>query len=234
MVSQKQDSGEGQSDAAAILYDDLIGARDRLADLPPPTSLDFEQVALAMHEVVFFLITPPRGAGTPLPLPDRTKAHLAAAARNRDIDLYVTAIALIARKMALRRGAGNKPAAQLDALRDALDALTFDYRRSKRETLAALRAIRSDLDARIGYVTAFRESGYQFRELPELYASRRDKKERPDQFLKRVYGPHIRRGLSQADIRKVDSAYYNVLHVWCTRHERKLSALVPTTRARRD
>jgi hypothetical protein len=36
-----------------------------------------------MREVIFFLITPPRGAAVPLPLPEQTKAHLVAAARNR-------------------------------------------------------------------------------------------------------------------------------------------------------
>jgi hypothetical protein len=143
-----------------------------LADFSPLTPLDLEQVARAMHEVVFFLITPPRGAETPLPLPDRTKAQLVTAARNRDLDLYVTAVALLARKAALRRGDGDQPVAHLDSLRNALDALIFDYRRPKRETLATLRAVRSDLDARIGYVADFKNAGYRFRELPEAYAAR--------------------------------------------------------------
>jgi hypothetical protein len=233
-MAGKKKADEGNLDDAAVLYEEVVGTRDRLADFPPLTPLDLEQVARVMHEVVFFLITPPRGAGTSLPLPDRTKEHLIAAARNRDLDLYVTAVALLARKAALRRGDGDQPAAHLDSLRNALDALTFDYRRPKRETLAMLRAVRSDLDARIGYVTGFRNSGYRFRELPGAYADRPDKRERPDQFFQRVYGAHARRGLTQADIRKVDPAYYNVLHVWCTRHKRKLSALVPATRARRD
>jgi hypothetical protein len=234
MAGKKKADDGNLNDTAAVLYEELVSARDRLGDFSPLTPLDLEQVARAMHEVVFFVITPPRGAGTPLPLPDRTKGQLVAAARNRDLDLYVTAVALIARKAALRRGDGDQPAAHLDSLRNALDALTFDYRRPKRETLATLRAVRSDLDARIGYVIGFRDLGYRFRELPEAYAARLDKKERPDQFFQRVYGAHVPRGLTQADIRKVDPAYYNVLHVWCTRHKRRLSALVPATRARRD
>ena len=232
---KKPDEGSRENDAV-VLYDELVSTRDRLADLPPLTPLDLEEVARLMHEVVFFLITPPRGAAVPLPLPERTKEQLVAAARDRNLDLYVTAIALLTRKAALRRDDGDQPPAQLDGIRNALDALTFDYRRPKRETLGRLspRAIRSDLDARIGYSTGFRNSGYQFRELPETYAARPNKNERPHQFFQRVYAAHVQRGLTQADIRKVDPAYYNVLHVWCTRHKRKLSALVPATRARRD
>jgi hypothetical protein len=141
--------------------------------------------------------------------------------------------ALLARKLALQRRTADLASSQLDALKDALDALTFDYRVTKRTTLTLLRDIKSDLEARIDYVLAFRKTGYRFLERPESYRSRKDKAERPDQFLRRVYGSHVRRGLTQADIRKVDPAFYNVLHVWCTRHKRKLASLVPAARAPR-
>jgi hypothetical protein len=128
----------------------------------------------------------------------------------------------------------NGPAAvQLDAIRDGLDSLTFDYRAPKRDTLAALREIRTDVDARIAYVRSHPKSGYRFPERPERYNDRKDKSERADGFFQRVYAMHVPRGLTQADIRRVDPAFYNVLHVWCTRHGRKLSAFVPATRVRR-
>jgi hypothetical protein len=227
------EAGEGRSDDASVLYDDIVKVRDRLAELPPLTPQDLESVAQAMHEVIWYLITPPAGAKTDLPLGPETKHSLVQAARNRDIDLYVTVTALLARKLALQRRETNLASAQLDTLKDVLDILTFDYRVPKRVTLTLLRDIKSDLEARIAYVLAFRKTGYHFLERPESYRSRKDKGERPDQFFRRVYGSHVRRGLTQADIRKVDPAFYNVLHVWCTRHKRKLASLVPATRPRR-
>lgn len=227
------EADEGRSDDASVLYDEIVKARDRLAELPALTPQDLEGVAQAMHEVIWYLITPPVGAKTELALAPETKRSLVQAARNRDIDLYVTVTALLARKLALQRRTADLASAQLDVLKDALDALTFDYRIPKRATLTLLRDIKSDLEARIDYVLAFRKTGYRFLERPESYRSRKDKAERPDQFLRRVYGSHVRRGLTQADIRKVDPAFYNVLHVWCTRHKRKLANLVPATRPRR-
>lgn len=222
-----------QKAGAVLLYDELINTRDRLAGLPPLTPLDLECATRALHEVVFFLLTPLRGRMTPLAVPEPIKRQLVEAARNRDLDLYVTASALVASKLAQSHETADLAASHLDGLRNALDALTFDYRRPKGETLAMLRVVRADMDGRIAYVTKSRRSGYRFRELPETYAERTDKRERPDQFFHRVYGTHVARGLAQADIRAADPAYYNVLHVWCTRHKRKLSVLVPATRARR-
>jgi hypothetical protein len=227
------EAGEGQSDAASVLYDAIVNARDRLAELPPSTPKDLESTTQAMHEVIWYLMTPPAGAKTDLALDPETKRSLVQAARNRDIDLYVTVTALLARKLALQRRENNLPSAQLDALKDALDVLTFDYRTPKRATLTLLRDIKSDLEARIAYVLAFKKTGYRFLVRPESYRSRKDKAEGPDQFFRRIYGSHVRRGLTQADIRKVDPAFYNVLHVWCTRHHRKLASLVPATRPRR-
>jgi hypothetical protein len=39
--------------------------------------------------------------------------------------------------------------------------------------------------------------------------------------------------LSQAVIRKADPRFYNVLHVWCVRHQRRIASLVPGTRMKR-
>jgi hypothetical protein len=227
------ETGDDRGNETSILYDEIVKARDRLAELPPLNSQDLESAAQVMHEVIWYLITPPVGAKTDLALDAETKHSLVQAARNRDIDLYVTVIALLARKLALFRREPTLTANQLDTLKDALDSLTFDYRVPKRVTLTLLRDIKSDLEARIAYVVALKKTGYRFLERPESYRSRKDKAERPDQFFRRVYGSHVRRGLTQADIRKIDPAFYNVLHVFCTRHKRKLASLVPATRSQR-
>ena len=222
------------AESARILYEELIASRNRLADLPPITSQDLADVGQAMHEVFWYLLTPRPEVKTALPLPQKTKDELIEAARNRSADLYVTAVALVGRKFAARRRQGRWKIDQLAAIGDALDTLTFDYAAPKKATLATLRELRSDLDARIAFVSASRPTGYKFRERPERYADRPDKKERPDQFFRRVYGDHARRGLTQADVRKIDAAYYNVLHVWCTRHKRKLSSFLAPSRQSRD
>jgi hypothetical protein len=217
-----------------VLYEELVACRNRLADLPPLTSQDFEDVGQAMHEVVWYFLTPPGRAQTELNLPDETKRGLVEAARNRGVDLYATIVGLVARKLAGRSRSGTLKVDQLNVLGEALDALTFDYASPKKVTLATLRELRSDLDARIAYVSAFRPKGYQFQNRPELYAKRLDKSEGPDRFFRRVYGDHARRGLTQADVRRIDPAYYNVLHVWCTRRKRRLSSFLPPSRPSRD
>ncbi|OMI09508.1 hypothetical protein BSN85_16405 [Bradyrhizobium brasilense] len=221
-------------DQARTLYEELVAVRNRLADLPPLTSQDFEDVGQAMHEVVWLLMTPPPKAKAGIALDDQLKGKLIEAARNRDLDIYISVVALVARKLGLRGRTGTLKIDQLGAIGEAFDALTFDYVAPKKATLATLRQLRSDLDARIAYVTAFRPKGYQFQERPELYAERADKAERPDKFFRRVYGDHARRGLTQADVRGIDPAYYNVLHVWCTRHKRKLSSFLAPSRQSRD
>lgn len=123
---------------------------------------------------------------------------------------------------------------QLDILYCILDALTFDRRMTRNATITLFREIKDDLNLRARYVRICRETGYRFRELPEKYGQRENKKERPDQFFHRVYARLVPLGLMQADIRRVDPAYYNVLHVWHRRHDRKLACLLPSTRPRRD
>jgi hypothetical protein len=215
------------------VYEALIASRNRLADLPPLTTQDLEDVALAMNELVWLVMTPPGRAKPALDVGGSVLANLTEAARDRDLDLYATTVAVVARKLGQRSRSGPLKVDQLAVVGEALDALTFDFAEPKKATLSALRELRSDLDARIAYVTAFREKGYRFQARPELYADRKDKSEGPDRFFRRVYGDHARRGLTQADVRGVDPAYYNVLHVWCTRHKRKLSTfLAPSRRSR--
>src|SRR5262249_22086361 len=81
---------------ALVFYDELLQTRDRLAGLPPPTRGDLERVMMAMHEVFFYLMTPPPDRKTELTLPEATTELLVRAARDRDIDLYVLTIALLA------------------------------------------------------------------------------------------------------------------------------------------
>jgi hypothetical protein len=215
---------------AVILFEELVSCRDRIAGLPLPTSLDFEHANQAMHELVWYLLTPPKGARTGLQLPDTAKAQLTGAARDRSIDLYALTIALLAQKMSSTRP--NRQRDLVAAALDSLDGLAFDYRRPKKDTLSLLRELREAIDSRVAYVRAHRRGGFEFREKPETYAARREKRERPDAFFNRVYARLVPRGLTQADIRRVDPAFYNVLHVWCSRNKRKLSGFLPPTRER--
>jgi hypothetical protein len=184
----------------------------------------------AMHEVIFYFLTPPKGRRTELPFSDGLYARLLKASHDRSADLFVAAVACVAVKLA----ANDPPktaAVSLDAVKEQLDSLAFDVRTTKKRTLELLSQARSEVDARIAYVRDSRPKGFQFLTAPETYAKRPDKSETPDHFFRRVYGAEVRRGLTQADIRKADPAFYNVLHVWCTRHRRRLASLVPASRA---
>jgi hypothetical protein len=218
------------ADDARTLYDELVRARDRIASLPPVSQAEIETVLLAQHEVFWFLMTPPTGAPTDLPLSESTKQKLAAAARDRDADLHTMVVALVAMKLAAWQRRGPSDVIQLQDIECLLDALTFDYRRPKRTTLSILRGLKHDIDARIAYVIRFKQDGYSFTEQPPLYRNRVDKKETPIAFFNRVYSGHARRGLTQADLRKIDPGFYNVLHVFCVRHKRMMSSLLPSTR----
>jgi hypothetical protein len=221
-----------QNEAVYLLYDDLIRSRDRLAGLGPATPQDMERVDIARHEVMFHLLTPPLHMASDLPVSRDARIALVGAARDRAIDLFVGLIALVAQKVAASQRTRASRTGTLSVLGDALDALTFDYRAPKKETLGLLRQLRED-SGRIAYVKGVRPAAYRFSERPELYRDRADKRETPDRFFERVYRAHARRGLTQVDIRLVDPAYYNVLHVWCNRHERSLASLVPPSRSPR-
>ena len=232
-AEQKQALGDATIDDARSLYDEVIRTRNRVADLPPVAGSDIEIALQAQHELFWYLLTPPLGAPTDLPLRGETKRNLLAAARNRDADVHTIVVALLAMKLSDWQRRGPSDTVQLQDLGGQLDALTFDYRRPKRTTLALLRGLKTDIDARLSYVLKTKPHGYRFTEHPELYRNRRDKKETPLAFFHRVYGGHVRRGLTQADLRKIDPAFYNVLHVWCVRSSRKMATLVPSTRPRR-
>jgi hypothetical protein len=228
----ERDGSQEIVDATRMVYEELVSVRNRLAGLPPASKDDFENVLQALHEVFWYLMTPPAQRKTDLPLPEAARSALIRAARDRNADLHTAAVALLAVKLSQWTRRGSSDTEQLQSFEGLLDETTFDYRRSKRATRAILRDLKSDIDARIAYVTKSRPNGYRFIERPETYRARANKKETPIAFFERVYGAHVRRGLTQADLRRIDPAFYNVLHVWCVRHERKMSSLVPSTRRR--
>jgi hypothetical protein len=219
------------AEEAIVLYDELIKSRDRLASLPPLTRHDLQSVALAMNEVIWFFLTPPKGKRTELALSEREKAELVRAARNRSNDLFATAVACLAVKLSAPY-VRLTPASIIDGLNDYLDGLTFDLRATKKATLGYLLRARKEIDARIKYVRVDRPKAFQFAQPPEKYSERKNRAEKPDQFFRRVYAAEVRRGLTQADLRRADPAFYNVLHVWCVRHKRLMSGLIPTSRPR--
>jgi hypothetical protein len=49
---------------------------------------------------------------------------------------------------------------------------------------------------------------------PEAWADRRDRRETPVDFIRRVYSPWLGHGLNQADIRRIDRKLYMSLHNW--------------------
>lgn len=57
-----------QSEAAYVLFNELVATRSRLAGLPPLTPQDLERVEQAMHEVIWYFVTPPRDRKTELAL----------------------------------------------------------------------------------------------------------------------------------------------------------------------
>ena len=212
-----------------LAYEELLASRDRLAGLPPITREDFNDLALALHETVFYCLTAPAGRST-LPLPQEKTESFLAAARSPDAFLFVSVVAVLAAKIATTRTRGGNLAGQLRLITNALDALAFEYRVPKRELLAALREVQGEVGTRIAEVKAAKSTRFRFSQEPEIYAKRKDKAETPEHFFKRVYAQDVPRGLTQSDIRRVDPAFYNVFHVWCSRHAKRMSRFVPTSR----
>jgi hypothetical protein len=213
------------------LHEYIVKSRDRLAELPTITSREMKCVALAMHEVIWLLFTPPRGAKTDLDLSARVKGDLLRAARDRSIDLYVVIIAALAVQIA-NAGPGLTASEALTAVNEHFDHLTFDFRATKKDTIEILKQLRAELDARIAYVRAVRKKRFRFDRPPERYKARKDRRETPPRFFERVYGAEVARGLTQADLRNIDPAFYNVLHVWCSRHKKRMADLIPASRPR--
>lgn len=222
---------KGAEDPAYILYDELLRARDRLAGLPPLTAADLAPVAHGLHEVIWFFLRPPAAAMQALRLSERLKADLARAARDRSADLYTTIVAALALKLANKNKRQTAQSIVAD-IQDGLDSLTFDFRATKAATLERLGQVKAHLEDRIAHVKGTRRKTFRFNASPEKYRDRAKKSETPVQFLQRVYGADLQRGLTQADIRDADPAFYNVLHVWCSRHGKRMANLVPASRTR--
>jgi hypothetical protein len=218
-------------DQLVVLFDELLRSRDRLAGLPALTAQDVETVSRAMHEVIWFFLTPPKGRKTDLALSEGVKAELLKSAGNRSSDLYVMAIACVALKLAGSPRVPT-PAGMLAGLVEYLDSLAFEYRLPKRTILAVLSRARKEVDARAAYIRANRPGKGRFGHPHELYRNRTNKSEKPDAFFRRVYGADVRRGLTQADLRRADPNFYNVLHAWCSRNGKRVSSIVPASRPR--
>ena len=209
-----------------MLFDELLRARDRLAGLSPLTPADLSPVAVALHEVVWFFMAASK-ADRPRPLPSALKRL----SHDRAADLYATLVATLAVKLTgLNRR--QTAASVIQGISDGLDTLTFDFRATKAETLERLTRIRTDITERIRHIRHTRRPPFRFNTPPEKYSDRKVRSENPERFLRRVYGIELERGLTQADIRATDPGFYNVLHVWCTRHGKPLAKLLPPSRMR--
>jgi len=217
---------EGFNEHVTALYGRLLQMRTRFASLAPLTPRDLDLAAQVMHEVFVYMLGVHQNPSD-WPLSAASCATLETAARNRDLDLYVMVVAVLSAKAAKAKEKPEFRANQMDAIADALDALTFEHGITKTALLELFRDLKEDLAKRIAWIKANHVTGYNFPKAPELYRDRRNKKEKPDEFFRRVYAPHVPRGMTQADIRRVDPAFYNGFHVWCARHEKHLSHFVP-------
>lgn len=212
------------------IYNELIRSRDRLAGLSPLLAKDLIPVTSALHEVVWFFMSPAGGANSPQ-LVEPPGSDLLRAARDRSLDPLSLLIGAVAIKLA-GKGTRQTAATLADDIRDGIDSLTFDFHATKTVTLERLSDIKSHLEDRIAHVKKTRRKAFRFLQTPEMYRNRARKSETPERFLFRVYGADLKRGLTQADIRDVDPAFYNVLHVWCSRHGKRITTLVPASRTR--
>ncbi|MGA2998762.1 hypothetical protein [Bradyrhizobium sp.] len=188
-----------QLENACVLYEELVGTRDRIADLGAINPKDMETVARALYEVVGYLLTPPPRAKTELRLPQATKHELAAAARSRKIETFVFAVALVALKLGKRENAAVTVAHQLAIIGDALDSISFDYRTPKRSILTTLRRLRDDIDTRISHQRDSRRNGYQFITTVVRQAVRQN----------REAGPIFSKGLCSSRRARTDSSRHS-------------------------
>jgi hypothetical protein len=197
LANERAESGEG---LVYALYEALIRARPRLARLSPLVAADLRPVAHALHEVVWFFLTPTTAPMPGMHTSERVKADLARTARDRSSDVYTTAVAALAVK--LSRDHARQPAASLiEDIQDGLDSLTFDFRATKAVTLERLDQIKAHLEDRIAHVKQSRRTAFRFNSPPEKYKDRKTKTESPERFLRRVYGADLQRGFAHASAR---------------------------------
>jgi hypothetical protein len=103
--------------------------------------------------------------------------------------------------------------------REILQRLVDDERLPKRETIAALTELKAEITKRIVAIRHRHNKPFVFRQKIQKYADRDDKGENPKEFLLRVYGAYLSRGLKPVQIRYEDPGFYNVLHTWCSRNK---------------
>lgn len=222
--------GHDEAEDALVAFDELVRARPRLAGLAPLSRRELDAATVALHEAVMHFLSRRQGAPAG-PSAGNAADRLLKAARNRSTYAFTVLVAALAIKVSGSRTA-ETPNLMIEELTDYLDGIAFDVRATRRATLARLKRVRIEVDARIRHVRESPPAAFQFVAQPELYGGRADKTETPEKFFKRVYGPEVRRGMTQADLRRVDPAFYNVLHVWCSRNKRLISRLVPASRRR--
>lgn len=99
---------------------------------------------------------------------------------------------------------------------EAVERIETDYglNADQRKTLGA--SLQKELARRIAAEKI--ESVALPDQAPELWASRKGRKENPIAFIRRVYARWLGHGLKRGDIRTLDQPLYQALAVWMHRH----------------
>lgn len=101
---------------------------------------------------------------------------------------------------------------------------------AQQEEILKLRAAVSKIDPETVALEAEVEAMLASGVPPELYGERADRKEKPPEFLRRVYGKYLEKGREAIyldEIRKLDPKFVNVLAVTCNKTGVDVSGLVP-------
>jgi hypothetical protein len=145
--------------------------------------------------------------------------------RGADMHLNACVTAILAMKIRDREIYESTGDEYIKRCLQLLDYIVDDQRLSKKETLAALTQLKNEVTRKIVTVRGRQIKPFKFLVSIERYADREDKDENPRDFLIRVYGVHIPRGLKPAHVRYEDENFYDNLHVWCSRNKVDLKAL---------
>ena len=102
---------------------------------------------------------------------------------------------------------------------EIVQSVIDDERIPKRETIATMTELKAEITKRIVALKRRHNKPFVFQQKIPKYAHRDDKSENPKEFLLRVYGAYLPRGLKPVQIGYEDPAFYNVLHAWCSRRK---------------
>jgi hypothetical protein len=89
----------------------------------------------------------------------------------------------------------------------------------KRETIATMKELKTEITKRIVALKRRHNKPFVFGQKIQKYADRDDKRENPKEFLLRVYGAYLSRGLKPVQVLYEDPGFYNVLHGWCSKYK---------------